>query len=345
MVPAFKEGDYDKGILQGLEEVSKILTNPAYADELKTSETERPSSDPWIGFIIVISAFIAPVMLALFFIKRSMGKFSDSRKPANTLYPEMRVSQMVWLTEFAGIPIVLITCFGLAGSNNQIGFCVLALYSYFICTQLYRLIRMKRVINRFLKENKYYEIVQFLKSEQLYWLFMAIIFPLPLLPYFFYHLARKRIYRNHPRNCRLCKGKLIKLNEKLEDEYLSTAQQLEENLRSVDYDVWKCESCNEIEEWNYPRGNSKYKECPFCKTKAFYVVSRKTLISATYAHSGKGEQVNTCKFCSKSKTTTYAIAKLVESSSSSSSGGSSSGSSGGSWGGGSSGGGGASSSW
>jgi uncharacterized protein len=120
---------------------------------------------------------------------------------------------------------------------------------------------------------------------------------------------------------------------------------MEEKLKSVDYDVWKCEACSHIEQWNYPNRFSKYSECPYCKTHAFYSSGRRTIESATYHSSGRGEETHTCKYCSRAKTSTYTIAQLVASTSSSSSDSSSSSSSGGSWGGGDSGGGGASSSW
>ena len=129
-----------------------------------------------------------------------------------------------------------------------------------------------------------------------------------------------------------------------EDEVLTKAQQLEETIRAIDYDVWKCQNCHATHEWSYPNRHSKYKACPKCKTTAYKLVSRRTLQDATYSSSGKGEEVHTCKFCGYVNTSTYSIAQLTSASDSSSSSGSSS-SGGGSWGGGSSGGGGASSSW
>jgi uncharacterized protein len=209
-------------------------------------------------------------------------------------------------------------------------------------TLFHRLWRMKKVINRFLKIQDYYEIVEFLRKQQWYWLFMAILFPLPFALYFFYHLGRKRIYRNHPRKCKKCQGAMHKLDEKTDDEFLSQGQQMEEKLRSVDYDVWKCEACASIAVWFYLNRHSKYEPCPKCKTIAYCSISTRTVVSATYSSSGSGEEIHACKFCGHQQKSTYTIAQLVRSTSSSSSGSSSSG---GSWGGGRSGGGGASSSW
>lgn len=176
---------------------------------------------------------------------------------------------------------------------------------------------------------------------------MAVIFPLPFAFYFFYHLARKRIYRNHPRKCKQCQCAMHKLNDKKEDEYLSDGQKVEESLRAVDYDVWKCEACQAIEMWFYLNRHSKYEPCPKCNTIAYHSTNKRTVVSATYSSSGSGEESHACKFCKHQAKSSYTIAQLtrsVSTSGSSSSGGSSS-SSGGSWGGGRSSGGGASSSW
>ncbi|HTJ52453.1 MAG TPA: TPM domain-containing protein [Cyclobacteriaceae bacterium] len=342
MVPEFKNDNYDGGVLAGLKEVSKILSDPTYASELKSKSTDV--SD-WTGFMILLGVFAGPILLIIYFIKAHYRKFADSKKPKYTEYPEMRLNRWTWIMEFAGIPIIILCLFGFSNSDNPQGFSILVLYFYFMCTLFHRLIRMKQVINRMIKTESYYEIVEFIRKSQWYWFFMGLLFPFPFFIYFFYHLARKKIYRNHSRSCKACGGTMQKLSEKLDDEFLTPAQQMEEKLKSIDYDVWKCEACSHTEHWNYPNRFSKYSECPYCKTHAFYSSGHRTIVSATYHSSGRGEETHTCKYCSRTKTSTYTIAQLVASTSSSSSGSSSSSSSGGSWGGGSSGGGGASSSW
>jgi uncharacterized protein len=212
-------------------------------------------------------------------------------------------------------------------------------------TLFYRLTRMKKVIKRFHEIQDYYEIVEFIRKDQLYWFGVALLFPFPFMIYFFYHLARKRLYRNHPRKCKQCEASLHKLNEKEEDQYLTEGQQLEETIRSVDYDVWKCKKCDSVEMWFYLNRKSKFQPCPKCQTIAYYSVSMRTVKSASYTSSGSGEETHACKFCGHTKKSVYTIAQLVTSTSTSSSSSFGGGSSGGSWGGGSSGGGGASSSW
>ncbi|MFZ6014095.1 MAG: TPM domain-containing protein [Bacteroidota bacterium] len=342
MVPEFKKGDYNAGMVAGLQEVEKILTDPAYAEELKKPDEEV--SD-WVAFVTLLIVFIAPVLLVVYLTKAVKGRFTDSKKPSATPYAEMRMKRWPWLLMFVGVPVMITTMFGLSGVENPVGMCFITLYLYFMATLFRRLWRMKKVINRFMAVQDYYEIVEFIRKQQWYWFFMAIFFPLPFAFYFFYHLARKRIYRNHPRKCKQCLGDMHKLNEKNEDEYLSQSMQMEEVLRSVDYDVWKCGACQSIEVWHYLNRLSKYEPCPKCKTIAYCFISSRTLVAATYSSSGTGEQVHGCKFCGHTKKSTYSIAQLTRSTSSGSSSIGGSSSSGGSWGGGRSGGGGASSSW
>jgi uncharacterized protein len=344
MVPEFKNGDYSAGMLAGIKEIEKILTNPASAEELRASEKNDINEST--AFFIFLGVALGVITFIVFTIKSVNGQFANSQNFKSTPYPEMRWKRWQWVLLFMVVPTVIVALFSLGDSTEAAGNGLLALYGYYLLTAFIKIIRMQLVISHFKKTRDYYHIAQFLKSNQGYWFFAALFFPLPLLPYFIYHLFRKRIYRNHSRACTSCNGQIHKLSETDDDTFLSKGKQMEETLRSVDYDVWQCKSCEATEEWNYPRRYSKYKDCPYCHTKAYYLENRKTVASATYSSSGHGIETHTCKFCGKSKKEKYTIARLERSSSSSSgSSFSSSSSSGGSWGGGSSGGGGASSSW
>jgi uncharacterized protein len=345
MVPEFKNENYNAGMLAGIQQVNRVLTDPAYAEELKKPEGEAVSE--WVGFVTALILFVLPVIVIVFIVRAVNGKFADSKAPAETPYPEMRMKRLPWILTYALIPVLIVTFFGITVSENAPALCAISLYLYFMLTRLHRISRMKPVINRFLAKQEYYEIVEFLRKQQWHWLLMAIIFPLPFFFYFFYHLSRKRAYRNHPRDCKQCRGRMVKLNDKEEDAYLSKGQLMEETLKAVDYDVWKCVDCQSIDMSFYLNRHSKYEPCPKCKTIAWYSAGRRTTSHATYSSSGSGEETHACKFCGHQKKSTYTIAKLERSTSTSSSGSSFSGSSssGGSWGGGRSSGGGATSSW
>lgn len=343
MVPRFKEGDYDGGMLGGIGEVEKILTDPGYSIEITASDSEI--SD-YAGFAFAVLIFLGPVFLVVWAV--NARRFSNSKNPAPTDYPQMRLKRWVWLMEFGGIPLVIVGAFWLGPSQDAAFRAAATIYLYFMATILHRLWRERRMINGFIEKRKYFEITEYLRKSQGYWIVMAIIFPIPFIGYIPLHFIRKKHYRNHSRNCKLCDKEMIKLSEAEEDQYLTPHQQVEETIRSIDYDVWKCTGCGATEGWAFKNRFSKYLECSTCKAVAYYKASDRTLVSATYSHDGKGEEIHKCKACGKTKRTTYKIAQLTHSSSSDSDSGSSSSSSSsdsGSWGGGSSGGGGASSSW
>ncbi|SEW56256.1 TPM domain-containing protein [Chitinophaga arvensicola] len=194
-------------------------------------------------------------------------------------------------------------------------------------------------------------------SRHLRWLRLAVlrrdlrpaifVFPLPFL-WLYILLLKRRL--NHLRNdvydCPHCSQPMHKLDEATEDTYLDKGQILEEKLQSVDYDVWRCESCNTQTVLNYTNMRSSLADCPSCKHKTFRCDKILTKKHATTSSEGWGIKEYTCVFCSYSHDYQFVIPKVSSSSSSSSSSGSSSSSSSSSsWGGGSSGGGGASSSW
>ncbi|MBN1500041.1 MAG: TPM domain-containing protein [Spirochaetes bacterium] len=148
-------------------------------------------------------------------------------------------------------------------------------------------------------------------------------------------LVVKRILRYRPRRCPKCRGQMNLIPETLDDSFLQNGQVKEEAIQSVDYDVWKCQSCSEVSILKYSKLFSFYKYCPKCSFRTVRVTSR-TISAATYSSSGTGEREYNCTNCDYHRTETYVIPMKVESSSSSSSG---------SFGGGSSSGGGASGSW
>lgn len=132
---------------------------------------------------------------------------------------------------------------------------------------------------------------------------------------------RKR-KRKKPRLCPNGHGAMTLLDEKADDAALERGQLREEELKSVDYDVWQCESCSERLVLRYKRWFTSYSQCPQCK---FFTVKSKTrtLIPATTSSGGLAETTRTCHNCGFGDTRQVATPRL--SSSSSSSGGSSSG--------------------
>ncbi len=131
---------------------------------------------------------------------------------------------------------------------------------------------------------------------------------------------------------------MTRLSESEDNAHLDRAQIVEEQIKSVDYDVWKCPACSHHLVLRYPRWLTGYDKCPQCsnRTKS----SKETVIErATTSSEGLARVNESCAFCSFRSEYTKTLPRIERSSSWSSSGGSSGGSS---FGGGRSGGGGAS---
>ncbi len=157
--------------------------------------------------------------------------------------------------------------------------------------------------------------------------------------------CRKRMteFREKPRECDACHSPMHKLNETDDNAYLTPQEDTEERIGSVDYDVWVCDKCDNIEVLRFEAQHTKYSECPHCHSKAYSLSHDHIVRPATSLAAGKGEKVYTCSHCHLRKALPYIIPMIVVGSSR---GGSSGGGSfGGGFGGGFTGGGGARGGW
>lgn len=148
-------------------------------------------------------------------------------------------------------------------------------------------------------------------------------------------------FRDKPRDCPDCGRQAERVGEDEDDAFLEAGQVTEEEIGSMDYDVWQC-SCGWHRVDPYKKFSS-YSDCPGCGYRTYHQVSSRVITPATYDHSGTREVTYECVHCNRRDVRHETIPRKQRSSSSSSSSSSSwsGGSSGGSWGGGSSGGGGA----
>ncbi|MCH5241281.1 MAG: TPM domain-containing protein [Muribaculaceae bacterium] len=129
------------------------------------------------------------------------------------------------------------------------------------------------------------------------------------LPAYLMAKRRYRKLRNDPMKCPACKGEMKKLNEEEDNNLLSPSQDLEEQLNSVDYDVWVCNDCGTVERYAFPNKHSIYQECPNCHTKAMYMVKDHTIVPATTRSNGIGEKLYDCKYCHNQTRKRYNIPK------------------------------------
>ncbi len=145
----------------------------------------------------------------------------------------------------------------------------------------------------------------------------------------------RRAKRYRARCCPVDGSKMQMLAEHWDDQHLKPGQIREEQLESVDYDVWECPECQHRTIEAYKAWFKKYGACRSC---GYRTLEGETTIldSATTTSTGRKRVAYTCLNCDGSYAVEMVIPKVSKSSSSS--GGSS-------FGGGSSSGGGASGSW
>ena len=160
--------------------------------------------------------------------------------------------------------------------------------------------------------------------------------------FFIVRTALRRWRRNRRRRCPECRSWMVRLSETDDDALLDKGQMSEEQVGSVDYDVWKCPSCAHHFTIRYPKWATKYDTCPQCSNRTKWTTE--TVVERATTHgAGLAKVAVQCAFCNF-KSEYEKVLPQIQSTSSGSSGSSwSSGSSGGSsFGGGRSGGGGAS---
>lgn len=182
--------------------------------------------------------------------------------------------------------------------------------------------------------------------------YIVLLLPIPLatVPANLYGKNKMRYIRKKPIACNECGGMMHILSEKEEDAYLKLQQQFEEELQSVDYDVFVCDTCKNEAFFTLDKP-SAYSNCPKCNTKAFILKDKRTIIAPSYINSGTERTTYHCKFCGFENHTNRTLPRLTRTNNVivGGSGGHFSGrggfGGGGSFGGGMSGGGGASTRW
>lgn len=168
--------------------------------------------------------------------------------------------------------------------------------------------------------------------DALKWAVWPVLAALGGFGVYFYRRARR--YR--ARRCPVDGNRMQLLAEHWDDKHLNEGERREEELKSVDYDVWLCPDCEHLTIEAYKAWFSRYSACRACGHKTLEGTTT-ILQSATTSSTGSKRIDYDCHHCDESYSVTKVIPRVSKSSSSSS--GSSS------FGGGSSSGGGASGSW
>lgn len=160
-----------------------------------------------------------------------------------------------------------------------------------------------------------------------------------------------RHWRDRKRSCPNCGHAMVKIDEVHDNDYLTPAQDTEERVGSVDYDVWRCPECGELEILPYVNRKAAFTECEQCHARTARITGSHILRQPTTVSEGLGERTYTCLHCNHKMRRPYSIARLAPAvivgggSGRGFGGGSGGGFSGGGFGGGFTGGGGASGGW
>lgn len=224
IAPRFREGDYDGGVLAGVNKVNEILLDPDAREEIM-SRYANDATDDNVGedlfiFYLYLCAFMAIISLLMLggALLGSRGKDRYAKYQAvNKIYPGVLFMSFIGL----GMPLIAL---------------------------------------------------------------------LPLL------FIRHRLRRG-PHYCQKCGTAMQLIDEQHDNDFLSHAQDLEEQIGSIDYDVWVCPRDGETEIIPYVQRSSSYGECPVCHARTYKVVSDRIVRRPTTTHEGLRRITSRCINC------------------------------------------------
>ena len=104
-----------------------------------------------------------------------------------------------------------------------------------------------------------------------------------------------------------------KLDEIADNDYLTPAQDAEELLNSVDYDVWLCDQCGETDIIPFENRQSSYTECQHCGARTCSYAGERILRKPTMQSEGQGVKIFACRNCRKQSFKPFVIAKTAPS--------------------------------
>ena len=139
-----------------------------------------------------------------------------------------------------------------------------------------------------------YRSLDRLKSTSLFIAFLTL--GMGLVPYLLLSWKMHRV-RRHKRLCPNCHTAMKLVDEEHDNDYLTPAQDTEEKINSIDYDVWRCPTCATTKILPYINRNTNYTECPRCGARAMSLVDRRTLVAPTVYREGEGVDIYICRNC------------------------------------------------
>lgn len=133
---------------------------------------------------------------------------------------------------------------------------------------------------------------------------------IPVLSYLLLLYLMKRVRRQQPR-CHNCDHHMRLIDEVHDNDYLTPAQDVEEQLNSIDYDVWHCDNCGANEIIPFVNHRVGFLICPNCNARAAVLESNNIVRQPTEHSEGAGRKVFVCRNCGQRREELYKIAKIM----------------------------------
>lgn len=350
LVPEFRQGNYDGGLLATVSAIRDILLDPQRAAELKAEMRQQSFFyrywDVWIYSLVIIVLTFAVMKWMGYVVEKKI--ITDKRRKSvgqNGLAAVGGCGCMVMVL-FVGV-----FALWFMGMDPKVIFQV-QLIPWYLAVGGSLAISIKYFKGEEYIRKAYRDDKNRLSALATYHRWMAIpllLSPLSLIGLITFLSRRNAMQvRFVPPDDSGNWKRLDRDQLKAKTDLLDEGQLSEEKNLSRSYQIWQHLQTGEIKTvgWDGLR-KKNFSECPSCHYRTLKRPFVKTIKAATYSASGEGERIEECAFCDYHVSLgRVVIPKKVRSSSSSSGGGSSTGgSSSGSFGGGSSGGGGAGGRW
>ena len=243
MLPEFKNGNYNAGMLAGIEQVVSIIRKEPVPEQKKESMA-------WNEILpIALAGYLLLIIVGILWINNLANKIRKD--------PQFKTNIDRYL----------------ALKNQKAG--VISTMAVFLPLVLMLI------------------VIFFFKA-----IYVLLLIPVPftVIPANVYAKINMRKMRRTPIICDMCRSKMHLLSGKEENKYLQPSQQVEKQLKSVDYDVFLCNSCKNAVVFPLDM-SSAYSHCPHCRTKAFTKQKTQTIVAPTYLSAGTKRTNYRCKYC------------------------------------------------
>ncbi|MDE6396851.1 MAG: TPM domain-containing protein [Muribaculaceae bacterium] len=111
--------------------------------------------------------------------------------------------------------------------------------------------------------------------------------------------------------CPNCSAEMGRVDEEHDNDFLTPAQDMEEKLDSVDYDVWLCPDCGETDIYPFVNRDVTLSECEQCHARTSRFVRDRILTQPTTRSEGHGVHEYACMNCGHVTRRPFTLAKLA----------------------------------